>query len=421
MTTRNIPHSISRLLIVGASVRPWIPSTALAGFEFSAFDLFADWDSNEFTDLANLHSNVRREQSKLFRLTSFEQILDIDHRAEFEACDGAIVCGGFETRIALTSKLAERLPILGTPANQLSRLLDPLEVESAYRRIKVPYPEIKLGLEAQDDPDDWIAKPVGSSGGTHIRMARVDDLGGTEFDGHFEKALHGRLLSSVFVSNKSDSQLIGMTRQLVGDSDFTKSQFQYCGSIECELSTETKASAQEIGLKIGAEFGLNGLWGIDFIETESGLVPIDINPRLTASMEIFESGFRFSGSSVQSMIDLHVQAMSGELDLAEFKRALDASRMRSSHFEAKGILFNLESSEIDVTERLHSRLRSHFDIQFFSSQKIGSSIADIPRVGITIAPGHPMLTVRVRTKRIEELENQLRRLVDGIRNVLTDG
>jgi predicted ATP-grasp superfamily ATP-dependent carboligase len=108
MTTRNIPHSISRLLIVGASVRPWIPSTALAGFEFSAFDLFADWDSNEFTDLANLHSNVRREQSKLFRLTSFDQILDVDHRAEIESCDAAMVCGGFETRIELISKLAER-------------------------------------------------------------------------------------------------------------------------------------------------------------------------------------------------------------------------------------------------------------------------------------------------------------------------
>jgi predicted ATP-grasp superfamily ATP-dependent carboligase len=101
--------------------------------------------------------------------------------------------------------------------------------------------------------------------------------------------------SVVFAAGGGRAAAIAITRQLIGERAFSAPPFRYCGNIlapadDPQWGDETPLwrEAADIAAIAARAFGLAGVNGIDFIVRRGRPVPIEINPRFTAAMELAE-------------------------------------------------------------------------------------------------------------------------------------
>jgi len=196
--------------------------------------------------------------------------------------------------------------------------------------------------------------------------------------------------SVIFAANGHSAVVLGLSRQLVGDSRFGAQGFRYCGSLIGSRTTpvfprqeEILEAAAALAGEVTLEFGLVGLNGIDFIARKGVPYPIEVNPRYSASMELLE---RLHGLS---MFELHLQACAGTLPSEVEVRA---------GIEGKAIVFARRDVILGNTEGWVGR----------------QSFADVPHSGECIPGGRPICTVFARGS---EPATCLRRLVRQARVV----
>ncbi|MDG1872677.1 MAG: ATP-grasp domain-containing protein [Mariniblastus sp.] len=406
---------LSKILIAGTCVRAYLESALAARFEVQALDLFADWDAQAS------FRHFRAETGEIRQIKSFDKIQPwVDSKnAEF-----ALISGGIETRNQLVRQIGTRAKLLGPNAEQLARICNSVKLYPAMRAKlsefggmipKTRHQAIGLAPETQ-----WLRKRIGSSGGVgmerlqsaHLLAAETDDQ---EF--YVQEFVSGKNISVLFVSDDAagTTAAMGATKQLVGTTATGSLPFQYSGSIGPfsidQLGQETKRQICMIGQYLGSEYQLAGVWGVDFIVNEQGAWPVDVNPRLTASTELFESRIAQTGR-FKSAVDLHVFAcgVRGHLeqDLKSeelLRKPINWSLQASA--EGKAILFNQSPSRIKIGSALAKELIRNHDPSFFASSDCPFSLADIPNTGVTIGPREPILTIRVRCKSHAEVERQL--------------
>lgn len=151
---------------------------------------------------------------------------------------------------------------------------------------------------------------------------------------------------------------------------------------------------------LAKRFRLRGIWGLDFVLDSADQVwPVDLNPRITASAELFEAAIRRSDSQFRSVLDLHLAACqpNATVAAAEFEK-LTTSKFGSEYWETKRIVFNSGAKAVEVTEMKFRQLLNLYSPNFFKTDQLGKSIADVPRPGDRIESGHPFLTIRTRAK-----------------------
>jgi predicted ATP-grasp superfamily ATP-dependent carboligase len=121
-------------------------------------------------------------------------------------------------------------------------------------------------------------------------------------------------------------------------------------------------TAERLAVTITKEFGVRGLNGIDFIASDGGPRPIEVNPRYSASMELLERAYGLSIFSV------HEQACRG---------FLPAARVGLERVCGKAIVFARKNLVMgDTYPWLDDR-----------------TLADIPHPGEKIRRGSPICTV----------------------------
>lgn len=98
--------------------------------------------------------------------------------------------------------------------------------------------------------------------------------------------------SIIFVAARGEATPLGLTRQLVGEDAFGAGEFRYCGNI-LELGAHME-SAVRAAQHAARELGLVGVNCIDFIARGDVAVPVEINPRWSASMELVERAYDVS-------------------------------------------------------------------------------------------------------------------------------
>jgi hypothetical protein len=178
----------------------------------------------------------------------------------------------------------------------------------------------------------------------------------------------------VFAANGEDAVLLGISRQLVGDSRFGAQGFRYCGSLLGSTATpvfphhrELLQRAAAMAREVSREFGLLGLNGIDFIARKGVPYPIEVNPRYSASMELLE---RACGLS---MFQVHVRACEG---------ILPAELPAIAGIEGKAIVFAKRDVVLGQTETWAGR----------------HAFSDVPHPGESILRGRPICTVFARAR-----------------------
>ncbi|NOT27373.1 MAG: ATP-grasp domain-containing protein [Acidobacteria bacterium] len=378
---------MTHVLIAGLSARAIADSAARAGFSVTAIDAFADLDT---------HPSVRA--------VSLPRDFGLKYSAHAAACAASEFAGGaavyasnFENDPDAVRTLATGRTLWGNRPSVLRRVRDPRHLAEAFRARGVYVPAVAdPAVQQPHDSLEWMVKPVSSGGGHGVRRW----LGGSvPPDCYLQEYVEGTPGSVLFVAAGGRSVSLGITRQLVGDSAFGATGYRYCGNL---LTTSTgtgeddAAIVGQTGLMASAvaqEFDLVGVNGVDFIEHDGGVCPIEVNPRWCASMELVERSYGVS------VFAAHADACTtGTLPVFDISNA-----RRTPLVAGKAIVFAREDVAMGDT-------RPWLD---------DPDIGDVPRPGERIAEGHPVCTVFAEGTDASACYNALVQRASGIYSRIT--
>ncbi len=389
------------LLLVGASVRSAAVSAVRAGMHVVTADLFGDRDIPP--------------QCVVVRVDDYPQ--GLHEVASRWSPRYWMYTGGIENHSDLVEAISLRHALLGNRASTLARVRDPWLLRSVLKGQQIDYPEIRVE-RPEADGVGWLRKAHSSCGGLQIsacpslfvRPARdpgheqkppaatptswADSmLSGDERGGfYYQRYVRGVSCGAVFLACCGRARLWGVTRQLVGCRWAGSSGFRYVGSVgPVRLGTRLTAELQRVGQCLAEEFELRGLFGVDLIVAGSRLWVLEVNPRLTASVEIVEQA-----SGLNAMA-LHWAACRGESlpDLTEASGPL---------LYGKAIVS--ASRDGNVNAQFYEDLAACKPEG--NSAEYGDRLADLPQEGTRIGAGHPILTVFAQGHRLASVVRRLR-------------
>jgi predicted ATP-grasp superfamily ATP-dependent carboligase len=364
------------LIIAGASARAAAASALRAGFAPWCADLFAD------ADLAR-GCPVRRISGGEYP-HGLPRILA-------EAPPGPwLYTGALENHPRVVEGVAR--PLLGNPAAVLRRVRDPRLVHAVLSRHGVRCPEI--AGNAPDERRRWLVKPKRSAGGAQIRVWS-QGMAWYARHGYVQERIDGDSYAAVYVGCTGGAGLVGVTRQLVGEPWLHAAPFHYCGSVgPVELPASASAALDRMGNALATEFGLRGLFGVDFILNDDEPWPVEVNPRYTASVEVIE---RATG---RRLIAEHAGAFGGPGNFANLPP-------RAPAIHGKAILFAPAMTAFPARGPWDAALNA-------ALSDVNVAFADLPRAGAVIDSGAPVLTAFAREDSVAECIEELRRLATGL-------
>lgn len=277
---------MSTLNILGASTRAAAMSAVAAGYDVWCADKFGD------TDLQAIATVERCEHYP----DDLPELLSDAPRAPW------IYTGALENYPKLLAQLPSRAyPLWGNSAEVVRLARDPAFWMPLLKTAGIAVPS--LAANADDVPHDgsWLVKPRRSASGVGIahwdaQLAATASRDTTQT--YWQEFIAGDPCSAVFVAAGRRAVLLGSTRQLIGEpwcwgrptDEPSTPTFAYSGSLgPCHWPDTITAEWQTIGDVLAQELNLVGLFGVDAILTANQrIVPVEINPRYTASIEVLE-------------------------------------------------------------------------------------------------------------------------------------
>jgi predicted ATP-grasp superfamily ATP-dependent carboligase len=143
----------------------------------------------------------------------------------------------------------------------------------------------------------WLVKPRAGAGGIGVRRSRCElpaERRAEEI--YLQEWIPGPALSAAYEAGAGGAvRLYGITRQLVAEPDLLgacrdgRRDFVYCGSIgPLRVSSRMWRRFEYLGRVAARAFSLRGWFGVDVVQRGAWPVPLEINPRFTASVEVLD-------------------------------------------------------------------------------------------------------------------------------------
>jgi predicted ATP-grasp superfamily ATP-dependent carboligase len=311
--------------------------------------------------------------------------------------------GALENHPALVDSVSSSRELYGNPGSVLRRVRDPLLVADALGAHGLPCLEVSMSAPSPE-LQSWLRKPLKSCGGSRIQF--TDDGLVPESEGsraeatgsYFQRFVSGTACSAVYVATGGQSLLLGVTRQLIGDSWTGAAGFQYAGSLG-PLTTRKPVSEtfHRIGQCLVRRFGLRGLFGVDAMIEGDDVWAVEVNPRYTASVEVIEQALDINALS------LHVGACRGGDTPSQ-------SPPNRGRCVGKAIVYAEQHGVVpaaigDLARQLNA------DAQW-------PTIADVPKAGTKVHPRQPVTTVLATGDAVAGVERRLKELVLDVRKAL---
>jgi predicted ATP-grasp superfamily ATP-dependent carboligase len=307
-----------------------------------AFDLFGDMD------LRAQRVVTRRSLTALVDAAMEEPPSDVIYGASFE------------NHPRLVERLARRHRLLGNPPEVLRAVRDPVQLAAALDCC----PRIAFTPQSSGR---WLRKPLRGGGGIRVREWR----GGALPRGTF---LQERIDGIPCSAAAEGDVVLGVTEQLVGRREFGVRGYRWCGNLVPPRTPVPLDQVQEICSRLVAAFGLRGPFGVDFIWDGERAWVVEVNPRPTASLELFNGVEAF---------DAHLR---GELPRVEARPL----------YTGKAVLFATENVTIGDSERW-----------------LELGVRDVPHPGERIAAGRPICTLlTTASDPLAALEQQAAQLLE---------
>lgn len=381
-------RSAGHLVILGASVRALATSAARAGWTVYAADLFCDVDLQAVAQAAAAVAHAGDGTSPGYPWSL------VPAAAEFPP--DAVWCytGAIENHPELVDAVARVRPLAGNPAECLRRLRDPLAVAAATAAAGLAFPETRLSPDSVPRDGTWLVKPLAGAGGRGIRwwtqatQSGRRDAAMPSPQSIWQRFVPGLPMSAAYCFSRRRAHLLGFSRQLIGEPWCHAGPFAWCGAVTLSTVADLPRgmhfgdALERLGDVLAERFQPMGLVGVDLVvDSEGRLTVIEINPRATASMELFER------SGVGSIANSHLAACGCACDG-------DGPSHRPSRHPtttwAKAVLFATQPTP--VSRPLIDALARESEPWTMADGE-WPALADIPRPDQTIPVGAPVITI----------------------------
>ncbi len=187
--------------------------------------------------------------------------------------------------------------VIGNSSATLRMCKDPEVFFPALDANQIPYPEISF-KPVQGDAERWLQKKSRSAGGTGVTILtghQAHDQGS-----YYQRKLEGIPFSLTFLSNGQNLRALGFNTLWCRNAA-AGMPFLYEGAINhVNLTDEQRLAALGYATSLVHEFELVGLNSIDFILSNGHVFMLEVNPRIPATFELYETR---QGSLIRDHID----------------------------------------------------------------------------------------------------------------------
>jgi len=264
------------LLLVALSARVMAESAARGGLRPVSLDLFGDADT-------------RAASAHCVALPSRDRRLDEDALlAAARAWTGAelVYGGGIDTRPELLRRLMRGNRLLGNDPDTVSLVHDPAPFFALLDRLGIRHPDVVFSPPADTGP--WLLKEAASEGGFGVRPC-ASGGGSVPPGAYFQRRLTGRAFSVLFLADRQSAALIGFNT-LLTDSGNPDAPFVFAGAINrVELTRRQRELIADYAGRLTQALDLVGLNGIDFMLEGGQVRVLELNPRPTATLQLFDA------------------------------------------------------------------------------------------------------------------------------------
>jgi len=370
---------MQRLLIAGASVRAAWQSARRAGWHSAVLaDLFGDVEVLECGEFHRLSAGY----------TELAEVVAAS------GVDAWMYTGALENHPDRIAAAASHATLWGNDGECLRAVRDPWQVARVLSDAGCAVPDLARDGATLPRDGSWLRKPLASAAGLGVRawLGEADD----GRPAYFQRRLPGISCGAVFVGAAGRAWLWGVTEQKIGPAHGAPRPFQYAGSHGPRtLDDAERAAWQAIGSSLARAFPLRGLFGVDaMVDPASGpvrVVPVEINPRYTASIEVLERTTVWNAVTLQChscVSDL----LPGDAGFPEPRVVPDSSLGFAT--AAQPLARTCSKTIVYATKSLRIDDDFHAWVLAQNAPAPGwPRVADIPPRGETIEAGHPVVTL----------------------------
>lgn len=382
-----------QLLVVGFSARWLQESASRAGLRSHAVDFFADADTGEFGPVS--------------KVSSWREVPRVAASLKPEAI---IVGGGFETQPAIVKRLRAVAPLLNCSAESRLASRDPCRWSAALQSAGLAVPRMLVGATSEEFREEssrgeWLVKNRYAAGGSRVRewkrveSSRASSVRLTRGE-YLQQRIEGEPRSLLFWLQPGQRICLGFFRQLCGEASLGAKPFQFAGAIgPLPVDAEEAVLFQCVADALFDDLGLDGLVGVDLIQSAHGLFAIEINPRPTATAELWERACP-NQSLIGKLWEARFGRLNHEWNVADL----------SGELHGKGVLYWREEQPLVVDSERAGLFRLAW---------LDGWLKDLPAEGTTIENGVPVATVFASGRSCTAVRAELQARCDNLLKELT--
>jgi predicted ATP-grasp superfamily ATP-dependent carboligase len=262
------------LLIIAGSGRMLAEAARTAGLPVVVIDLYGDLDTRQHA------CEARRLPSLAIEYVA--PVLD-DLNGSYPI-GRAVYGSGLESYPETLDYLAQRMTVLGNTPIVFRSLQNKEEFFSVLAGLRIPFPEVAFAAPCTDY--DWLIKPMQGQGG--LGICRYYQ-GLTDSGIYWQKFQAGTPGSVLFLADTQCARVIGFNTQFnIKLADGL--EFVFSGLINHSILSRKQKSLMSGWLDLCVRaFALKGLNSLDFICDGERMYVLEINPRPSASMQLYDN------------------------------------------------------------------------------------------------------------------------------------
>jgi len=341
--------SIDRAVVIAVSGRALAQSAAKCARDVTVLDAFGDADTRAVarTLPVGLRNGIGLDGARMMAALGS---LARSH-------DTIIVTGsGFERAPRWLDRVARFGTLCANDATMVAGLKDPAIGLELLAALGWRVPETSRCRPAVDT--GWLSKRIGGAGGVHVQSA----AGIRESAGRYwQREIAGIPMSVTFLADGQQAHVLGFNRLFV--AAIGKLPFCHAGARSGAALPEGTTRDMQVRLdRLVRVCALHGLNGLDFVLSDHEPVVLEVNPRPTATFELYDDDF------ARGLVHWHVRSFDGPI--ADFP-----SRQPTSVVRALQIVYAERALAVPPGSSLPPWCR------------------DVPWPGSHIPAGAPVLTV----------------------------
>lgn len=344
-------------------------AAARDGWEISAVDLFGDVDT-------------RRAARTWYPLGSPDELAQTVARLP---AGGVVVTGGVEEWYETLDAIRPDREVWVPGTETLRTLREPGFLQDVAHRCGFEFPGW-MEVGERGTPAGWLVKSRRLSGGRGVTRATLEPPAPHHY---LQSPAPGRPFGAAFLATDSDTRLIGLSRSMTHAAG--PHPYLHAGSVgPVPIDAQGQEKLIQLGETIRRRGGLRGLFGVDMLSApkDDRVYLLEINPRYTAGMELFED------SRFVSLVTAHVEVSQAgviSLPLAPMPCTPDCCRV-------KRVVWTRQSLRWDPWWQRQVAEASP-DVTFH----------DIPQPDAPVGAGEPLVTLWTQGERMVECLRRLRR------------